>query len=231
MTAVTFDFGQTLAELDSTLLAERLQERGVTVDPARVDAMTLGAWGEYNVAKRQGAMGETAWKVFMRTLLTRSGVSDGEAEACADWLWTEQPHKNLWRRAVDGMLELARELRRRDVPVGVLSNSEGRLAELIEELSWDDAFTTITDSGRLPFEKPDPRIFEHTAQALGVEVHQLIHVGDAWEADVKGALKVGARAIYFSPEPPDDAPAGVTWCRDHVAVRDALKGFCVELEE
>jgi hypothetical protein len=33
--AVTFDFGQTLAELDHAFLARRLEERGVSLDADR----------------------------------------------------------------------------------------------------------------------------------------------------------------------------------------------------
>jgi HAD superfamily hydrolase (TIGR01549 family) len=225
VSAITFDFGQTLAELDSAMLAARLAERGISVAPERIDAECLGAWGAYNGAKQDGAQGEAAWKVFMRTLLTRSGIESSRASQHADWLWTEQPYRNLWRRPIPGMLELARELAARRIPVGVLSNSEGRLAELIDELGWSEVFQAVVDSGRLPFEKPDPRIFAHTAEALGVATRSLVHVGDAWEADVRGALDAGARAIYFSPDVPPRVPDGVACCHDVAAVRRALNDW------
>lgn len=225
MMAVTFDFGQTLAELDSAMVAARLAERGVQVAAARVDTECLGAWGAYNRAKRGGAHGEQAWKVLMRTLLARSGAPGSRIEELTDWLWTEQPRRNLWRRPVPGMLELAQELDAREIPVGVLSNSEGRIAELLEELGWRATFRTVVDSGRLPFEKPDPRIFAHAAAALGVTTESLIHIGDAWEADVRGALDAGARAIYFSPDAPREQLPGVACCRDVGEVRQALNNW------
>jgi HAD superfamily hydrolase (TIGR01509 family) len=225
VTGVTFDFGQTLAELDSALLAARLAERGARVEAAQIDAECLGAWGVYNEAKQAGAQGEQAWKTFMRTLLGRAGAPRAQVDDLTDWLWTEQPRRNLWRRALPGMLELARDLGGRGIPVGVLSNSEGRLAELIEELGWSDAFRTVVDSGRLPFEKPDPRIFARAAAELSVAPEALIHIGDAWEADVRGALEVGARAIYFSPNAPAERPAGVAWCHQAADVRRALNDW------
>ncbi len=222
MTAVTFDFGQTLAELDSSMVAQRLAERGVAVEASRVDRECPSAWEVYNRAKRAGAQGELGWKAFMQTLLGRVGVAADRATVLADWLWTEQPRCNLWRRPIPGMVELAQELGSRGIPVGVLSNSEGTLAELVAELGWSSVFRTVVDSGRLSFEKPDPRIFTEAARALGVGVESLIHVGDAWEADVRGALDVGARAIYFSESPPPEPPAGVACCRDVAAVRRVL---------
>lgn len=222
MTAVTFDFGQTLAELDSMMLAARLAQRGIRVEPQRIDAECLGAWSAYNGAKRGGAQGETAWKTFMRTLLARSAVPEAAIPTLTDWLWTEQPHRNLWRRPIPGMLDVARELAGRAIPVGVLSNSEGRLRELVDELGWGDLFLAVVDSGCLPFEKPDPRIFAHAANALGVGIRSLIHIGDAWQADVRGALDAGARAIYFSPDAPGELQGGVPCCHDVAGVRQAL---------
>ena len=42
--AVTFDFGQTLAEVDTDLLARRLAERGVACAPDALARATTAAW-------------------------------------------------------------------------------------------------------------------------------------------------------------------------------------------
>lgn len=90
-----------------------------------------------------------------------------------------------------------RRLGRSGVPVGIISNSEGRLSELVDELGWSSDFRVVVDSGRLGIDKPAPGIFLHACEALGVAPGELVHVGDAWEADVQGALGVGARAVWF----------------------------------
>jgi putative hydrolase of the HAD superfamily len=120
------------------------------------------------------------------------------------------------------MFELVHDLRRAGVPVGIVSNSEGRLAELVDELGERAQFAVVADSGRLGFEKPDRRIFDHAARALGVPTTELIHVGDAWEADIVGALRAGARAIYFASEAPAELPAGVSFARNAAGARAAL---------
>ncbi|MES1184127.1 MAG: HAD-IA family hydrolase, partial [Myxococcales bacterium] len=104
------------------------------------------------------------------------------------------------RRPIAGMIELVRELKARGTPIAVISNSEGHLAELVDELGWTDAFDVVVDSGRLGIDKPDPRIFGHACATLGVTVPQLLHVGDAWEADVQGALGASASAVWFDRE-------------------------------
>jgi FMN hydrolase / 5-amino-6-(5-phospho-D-ribitylamino)uracil phosphatase len=46
--------------------------------------------------------------------------------------------------------------------------------------------------------KPDRRIFDITAQALGVTNEEVLHIGDDFELDVQGALAAGMQAYYVS---------------------------------
>ena len=57
------------------------------------------------------------------------------------------------------MFELAEELGRSGISIGIVSNSEGKLAELVAELGYERLFAAIADSGKLGIEKPDARIF------------------------------------------------------------------------
>jgi HAD superfamily hydrolase (TIGR01509 family) len=138
-----------------------------------------------------------------------------------EWLWTEQPHANLWRGPIPGMVALARELAARGVRVAVLSNSEGRLAELLAEIGIADAFAAVIDSGRIGIEKPDRRIFDHALDALGAS-QPGIHIGDSWPADIAGALAAGWRAIWFGrrASPVDDPRVAIA--RDASDVRAIL---------
>lgn len=53
--------------------------------------------------------------------------------------------------------------------------------------------------------KPEPGIFKHAADVLGVAVEECVHIGNSWETDIKGALGAGADAIWFE----EDARPGV----------------------
>lgn len=226
MIAVTFDFGQTLAELDLEFLAARLAERGARLSPARAQGESAAAWAAYGAAKRQGLVAHDAWCTFMRTLLERSKVDPPERAAeLAEWLWTEQPARNLWRKPIAGMFELVRELHAAHVPLGVVSNSEGKLSELCTELGLRECFAAFADSGVLGVEKPEPAIFQWAAERLGVPCSALIHVGDAWDADIVGAQRVGARAIWFDPQDDRPLPEGVLTAQSAAEVRRALERF------
>jgi HAD superfamily hydrolase (TIGR01549 family) len=195
MKALGFDFGQTLAELDYEFLQRRLSERGAAFDAQKAAASSNDAWHVYGVKKNEGHA--LAWRAMMEIQLTRGGISAERVVELASWLWQEQPRQNLWRRPIPGMIELVRELKQRGVPLAIISNSEGHLAELVEELGWGRDFDVVIDSGRIGIDKPDPRIFAHACAAIGVQPQDFLHVGDAWEADVQGALAASASAVWF----------------------------------
>jgi putative hydrolase of the HAD superfamily len=226
--AVTFDAGQTLVELDTRMLADRLAERGIATTPDDLDRAGISAWNRYDTLVRGGAL--HPWKALMDAWLDGIGVATSARGPIVDWLWTEQPARNLWRRPVAGMIELVGALRARGIRVGVVSNSEGRLAELFDEIGWRDRFDAIADSGRIGIDKPDPAIFGWALDRLGVQARDAVHVGDSHAADIDGARRVGMRAIWFGPHAMRiDGDPGVAIAADAAAVRAALAGWGVAL--
>jgi HAD superfamily hydrolase (TIGR01509 family) len=231
--AVTFDFGQTLAELDHEFLKRRVHGLGAELDPAASYAATVSAWHAYGAAKSLGHA--RAWQAMILEILRGGGVRKIRAEAAdpsyaeriAQLLWDAQPTHNLWRKPIAGMFELAAELGAKQIPVGIISNSEGHLAELVEELGYGALFRVIIDSGRVGVDKPNARIFELAAEALGVPLTEIVHVGDAWEADVLGARAVSAHAVWFSPTDDRALPEGVVACRNAGELRQALRDLGV----
>jgi len=221
MRAISFDFGQTLGELDYEFLKRRLAGRSVAFDPAGGLAASSDAWHVYGLKKDAGHA--LAWRAMFERILVGGGVAADRAPELGAWLWDEQPRQNLWRRPIPGMIELVRELGKNRVSVGIISNSEGRLAELVSELGWSGDFDVVVDSGRVGFDKPDPRIFLHACAALRVAAEDLLHVGDAWEADVKGALGVSAHAVWFDARHRErDLPARVYGAGSAAELREVL---------
>jgi HAD superfamily hydrolase (TIGR01549 family) len=225
---VTFDAGQTVIDLDLAFLARRLAERGVSVEIPALAAAAPAAWQRYDALVDPA--GGHPWRALMTALLEGAGVGAAgrgppgpatDIASLVDWLWDEQPRANLWRAQIPGMVALARELGARGVRVAILSNSEGRLAELLAEIGIADAFAAIIDSGRVGIEKPDRRIFDHALAELGA-TRPGIHVGDSWPADVAGALGAGWRAIWFGRRAVAVDDARVAIARDAGDVRAVL---------
>jgi len=230
--AVSFDFGETLATLDERCLCEKLAGLGVAVQGDRILAALASAWDTYQKPAQTGSAdtggGLHPWKPLMAALLAQSGTSHPERHGeLVDWLFEDQRRTNLWRKPIPGMIELVRELRARAVPVAILSNSEGYLVELIEQLGWTRDLTIVIDSGCVGTAKPDPAIFRRTADALGVPLDAMLHVGDSLRADVHGARNAGARALWFTTPPahpvrrPPPAP-DVLVCTNANEARDAI---------
>jgi FMN hydrolase / 5-amino-6-(5-phospho-D-ribitylamino)uracil phosphatase len=208
-------------ELDLDFLAHRLVEREVQVTPGALGAAAGAAWRHYDDLVDRGCDHAHAWRELIGTLLAGAGVA-GAADHAA-WLYRENARANLWRRPITGMVDLARELAARGLRVGVLSNSEGRLAELLAEVGIADAFAVIVDSGRVGLEKPDPRIFAHALAALGGDTG--IHIGDSWDADIAGARACGWRALWYGRRVSAVEDPAVAIARDPAEARAALASW------
>ncbi|HLM76409.1 MAG TPA: HAD family hydrolase, partial [Polyangiaceae bacterium] len=81
--AVTFDFGQTLADLDVEMLARRIAEKEVAVASEALERGVGPAWVAYNEAVL-GGLGGHPWKILMRRLLSEAAVDEGAVEHLVD---------------------------------------------------------------------------------------------------------------------------------------------------
>jgi putative hydrolase of the HAD superfamily len=141
-----------------------------------------------------------AWGAFMTTLVQiATEVEEAQAVACARALWREHRRFNLWRKVPDGLVEAVADVRARGVPVVVVSNSEGRLQELFDNLGLGAAFDLVVDSHHAGVEKPDPRIFRIVLDRFAVAPASALHVGDTFAADVVGARAAGMRVALIDP--------------------------------
>jgi FMN phosphatase YigB (HAD superfamily) len=201
--AVTFDFGQTLCDLDTGMLSRRLAERGHAHPSERLESVVAAAWQAYDEAIQAG-LGGHPWKVLMGRLLELGGLQGEALGETVDWLWSEQPKQNLWRRPIDGMP-----------------------SELLDEIGWSHRFVVVADSGKLGMEKPGDGIFRWTAERLGVPVEQIAHIGDSVAADVVGATNAGMRAVLFRGRSSAPLPPGVRAVNDAESLRVVLRAWGV----
>ncbi len=62
-------------------------------------------------------------------------------------------------------------------------------------------FETITNSEKSGAKKPNPIIFEHAMTVANAQKQTSIMIGDCIDADVRGALDFGLKAIWFTQNP------------------------------
>ena len=86
-------------------------------------------------------------------------------------------------------------------PIGIISDtgiSPGRsLRTVLDRNGYTPSFRHMAFSDEVRMAKPHARMFETTANALGVRVSELLHIGDLEGTDIRGAKAVGARAALF----------------------------------
>lgn len=98
--------------------------------------------------------------------------------------------KNLpWEAFLD--VEALNELH---LPLGVLSNFNSSLRQLLSDKIQDVPFKHLFISEELKVAKPNVEIFEKAISTIGLNPEEILYIGDSLKLDVKPALAVGMQA-------------------------------------
>ena len=76
-------------------------------------------------------------------------------------------------------------------PLAVISNFDGRLRMILEQLGVLKLFKHVFLSSELGADKPDPEIFRRALSLIGLTPNEVLHVGDDPERDWKAATAAG----------------------------------------
>lgn len=121
-------------------------------------------------------------------------------------------HISDFARPFPEQLEVVKKLRAMGIKTAIVTNiSASRLAsqrKKVEVLQIGDLFDAVIYSGELGIHKPDRRIFDHAAEALGVSNDQCVFVGDDPTSDVAGALNADMEVVWLDRWEPDGSFAG-----------------------
>ncbi|HKY70437.1 MAG TPA: HAD-IA family hydrolase [Nitrospira sp.] len=90
------------------------------------------------------------------------------------------------------------ELRSRGLELGIVSNFDSRLFNVLRGLGIAELFDTVTISSLAHAAKPSPRIFEFALEQHAVDPGEAMHVGDSVKDDVEGATKAGLAAVLLA---------------------------------
>ncbi|ADL19780.1 hypothetical protein ASAC_1375 [Acidilobus saccharovorans 345-15] len=103
--------------------------------------------------------------------------------------------------AFQDSLEAVRDVRGLGLRVGVLGNtlfwSSSATRRLLSR-AFGDAFDFMGFADEIGHSKPSPEAFLAAAKGLGVDVSELVHVGDRASEDLGGALAAGLRAVLVA---------------------------------
>src|SRR6516225_2580020 len=111
-----------------------------------------------------------------------------------------------WLRLQAGTVALIEDLGAAGLPLALLSNAPGELAEAISALPVAAYFGHLLFSCQLKLAKPDPECYNRALARLGASAEEVIFIDDRAE-NVAAAAALGLRSVHFTS--PDEARAAV----------------------
>lgn len=211
--AVFFDAGETLVHPHPTfpdLFAQILRREGHEVDADTVRDRVHVVFDRFKQAADSNELWTTSpersrrfWHDVYTIFLRDLGISDGNG--LIDRVYAEFTDLANYALFEDVPPTLER-LRAAGLRLGVVSNFEEWLEQLLEELGIASFFEVQVISGIEGLEKPDPRIFRLAMERAGVAPEASVYVGDNPEFDVGPAAAVGMFPVLIDrrgrfPEP------------------------------
>lgn len=201
------DAGNTVIFLDHARLAEhvsRAADRAVAPEVlvrTEGEAKRLAETGQLHdgMWSHRDLPGALAWGKMVGTIALRAGVDQERLPAFLDDAWQEHVRKNFWCKVPEGLGAALDAMRKRGAKVAIISNSEGMLDRLFFELGIIEHFDLVVDSGKVGFEKPDPRIFRVAFDRFGIGPDRTLHLGDVFATDILGARAAGCRHALIDP--------------------------------
>ncbi|HLQ60689.1 MAG TPA: HAD-IA family hydrolase [Candidatus Acidoferrales bacterium] len=143
---------------------------------------------------------------YVRGLVGSLGIPAHLLEAALSGLAAFFSQPRTWTSVIQDSIDALPALAATGVRLAVVSNSDGSVAERLAAEGILQVgpgrgvpVAAVIDSGRVGVAKPDPRIFEHALQAVGVGPQEAVHVGDSVLADVEGARAAGIRPFHLDP--------------------------------
>lgn len=136
------------------------------------------------------------WVDFYELLLREVGI-DGDARMIAQAIYDDFGKKERWQVYPD-VVPAFKKFKDLGMELGIISNWDGRLAMLCEELGLLKYLEFVISSADVGSVKPHPEIFELGLSKIKISPKYVIHVGDHYYADVMGAKGVGITPVLIN---------------------------------
>ena len=187
--AVTFDaYGTLLRNEDLTVIPRRIvADHGLSVSTDDV----LRTWVDLYHEATQRAPFQTLREIEghnMRRLLRRLGVV-ADAAPYVDLFFQVTTKVELYPEALEVLNALG------PVRSAIVSNADHEHVAAWK-FKWPVQFVLISEA--VQAYKPDPLVFRRALQQLGLEPHEVLHVGDSDIDDVGGAKAAGLRVAWLN---------------------------------
>jgi FMN phosphatase YigB (HAD superfamily) len=194
LTALFFDVGNTLLFPNRKRMLLPLHQRGVLPSEEMLREVERRTKWEFDaLEENDSSVDHGFWQIYYAKLLGEMGV--GDENVCGDLVTLTRISANwcdIRPGTREALLRLANKYR-----LAVISNADGKIADVLARTGIADCFESITDSGIVGKEKPHAAIFEAALRSMRVAAPESLYVGDVYSVDYLGATRVGMRGMLF----------------------------------
>jgi putative hydrolase of the HAD superfamily len=146
-----------------------------------------------------GSVTNESWERERWRLIVRETIVDipHRLDAVFEELWHHFAQPRHWR-LYDDVPGAVSELARRGFQLGIASNFDRRLIEIVQGHPPLSVFTAVFPASAVGYTKPTPAFFREIEKRLGVPPEQVALVGDDEASDAQGAIAAGWRAVRLN---------------------------------
>jgi len=221
--AVTFDLWDTMVHDDSDephrkaqgLRSKRDERRHLMwdalneVEPVDLETVTLAydvADSGFNVVWKENHIN---WTVEQRLRVILNGLGRSLPDSRFAKLIEDTGNMEVEispdpiEGIADALEKLSRNYKLAVVSDAIVTPGTG-LRAILEKHGIKQYFSAFAFSDEVGHSKPHRSMFDTVADQLGIDVTEIVHIGDRDHNDVKGPHAIGAKAILFTASRPDD---------------------------
>jgi len=176
-----------------------LRNRGVEVSESEVKRSLIRELAKLNEMppeEVQACGTDYFYRSLIRSYLPETADANIEEEL-GRW---ESFHRGSMKLVIPQLtVDVCESLRERGYRLCINTNEDSRLIEVLKMLNLLELFDAVLLGQEVGALKPDPASFQSLLEDLGITVDQIIHVGDRYCTDVRGAQAVGMASILYDP--------------------------------
>ncbi len=189
---IFFDVGNTLLFPNrDRILAPLQKEHHPTL--AQWHALERRTKKEFDQGMISGSVDHGFWWTFHTYLLQDFDAFD---DSVRNTLVENTQKSANWDQILPGTCDALQRIGR-DYAIAIISNSDGKIVDVLRRCGIADCFRCITDSGIVGSEKPHPEIFQSALRKMEAQPEESLYVGDVYSIDFVGARNVGMEAVLF----------------------------------
>jgi len=185
--AVLFDYGQVLSQGPNADAWERM--RAVAGGSSEI---FHAAYWKFRHEYDRGTLSGTAYWHKVAEAAEHAGLREGEIATLY------QADVDLWADLNGPMVAWAKELHRRGIRTGILSNIGDQMETGIRKrFAWLEDFHHCTWSHQLKLAKPETAIYRHAAEGLKTAPEHILFIDDR-EENIAAARVAGMIAVQYT---------------------------------